>query len=538
VVDVVSEAGYGAAVTSPDELETAPPLRVGRRLDTGYLVDEVVGEGSAGRVWRGRRASDGTVVAIKVLHSRYSADEEILSRFVREHATLKLLSHPHLVRVLDLVSAGDTRAIVMEMVEGQNLRKAAQTGAISRERAAVVLSHVAGALAHIHAAGIVHRDVKPENMLITWRGGQPWAQLTDFGIAHITGGHTLTRVGEIVGTPSYMAPEIALGRPAGPAADVYALGITAYELLAGRRPFTADHPLAMLREHVEAQPPRPASISDVAWETISACLAKEPSVRPTAAQLAERFAQLAGSVGALPVAAPPPQPALPAAMPEFVVAPVTLPRAMPVASPEVSPVASPGVWPTASPGPLPVSSPGVSPTASPGFSPGAAPAIEGDLPTIGASRPAPLAPPKPPGPRRRWIWWVAAGVAVIVAAWGAGLWIGRKDQPVTTPTPSTAIKGQLWFLPVSATSPEAGTVRLDFADATKLPGFESYVIYLDNGLYAQVKPGQAPPYFMSGRHPQTKNCYQVAALVITDQPKPPDAPAVCLTADGKGKGTL
>jgi serine/threonine-protein kinase len=108
---------------------------------------------------------------------------------------------------------------------------------------------------------------------------------------------------------------------------------------------------------------------------------------------------------------------------------------------------------------------------------------------------------------------------------------------VTDPTPSPGLKGQLWFLPVSATSPTPGTVRLDFADATKLPGFESYVIYLDNGLYAQVKPGQAPPYFVGDRHPETENCYQVAALVITDQPKPPDAKPVCLAADGKGKGS-
>ncbi|GIH08531.1 hypothetical protein Rhe02_65980 [Rhizocola hellebori] len=510
-------------MTSPDELETAAPLRMGRPLDTGYLIDEVVGEGSAGRVWRGRRAADGVVVAIKVLHPQYSADEEILSRFVREHATLKLLSHPHLVRVLDLVSTGDTRAIVMEMVDGQNLRQAAQTGAISREWAAAVLSQVADALAHIHTAGIVHRDVKPENMLITWRGGQPWAQLTDFGIAHITGGHTLTRVGEIVGTPSYIAPEIALDRPSGPPADVYALGITAYELLAGHRPFSADHPLAMLRQHVEAQPVRPAAISDAAWETISGCLAKDPSVRPTAAQLAGRFALLTGSVGALPLSAPPPLPAMPAVIPEFVVldtAPA-LTKPGPTNLAPTNPAAT-------NPGPT-------NPAAT---NPAAAePAI--DLPTIGASRPAPLAPPPPPKRRKRWIWWVAAGIAVVIAGWGAGLWAGRSGPPVTTPTPTptTAVKGQLWFLPVSATSPALGTVRLDFADATKLPGFESYVIYLDSGLYAQVQPGQAPPYFVSGRHPETKNCYQVAALVITDQPKPPDGPAVCLAADGKGKGS-
>jgi serine/threonine-protein kinase len=501
VVDVVSKAGYGAAVTSPDELETAPPLKVGRPLDTGYLIDEVVGEGSAGRVWRGRRATDGTAVAIKVLHPRYSSDEEILSRFVREHATLKLLSHPHLVRVLDLVSVGDTRAIVMEMVDGQNLRRAAQTGAISRERAAVVLSHMADALAHIHAAGIVHRDVKPENMLVTWRGGQPWAQLTDFGIAHITGGHTLTRIGEIVGTPSYIAPEIALNRPAGPPADIYALGIAAYELLAGHRPFSADHPLAMLREHVEAQPPRPASISDAAWETISDCLAKDPATRPTAAQLAGRFAQMAGSVGALPISAPPPLPALPAIIPEFVV--VTPGPVAPVSPPET-----------------------------------VVPVVPEELSTIGASRPAPPAAPGLPKRKRRWIWWVAAGMAVVVVAWGAGLWAGRGDPPATIPSsPSTLVKGQQWFLPVTATSPTEGTVRLDFADASKLPGFDSYVIYLDDGLYDQVSPEQAPPYVLGGRHPATKNCYKVAALVITDQPKPPDAPAACLAADGKGKGT-
>ncbi len=569
-------------MTSPDELETAPPYSVGRPLDTGYLLEEVIGAGAAGRVWRGRRASDGTVVAIKVLHPRYSADEELLSRFVREHATLKALRHPHLVRVLDLVSVGDTRAIVMEMVDGQNLRRAAATGAIDAQRAAVVLSHLAQALAHIHAAGVVHRDVKPENVLVTWRGGQPWAQLTDFGIVFLTGGPTLTGAGEIVGTPEYVAPEVAVGRAAGPAADVYALGITAYELLAGHRPFAADHPLALLHAHVETAPPRPAPLSDTAWEVVSACLAKDPAARPPAAALAHHLANLAGSVGVLPLSAPPPHPALPTNLPQFHPAPSpsSTSPAEAASSPPTGPAGAssfPFTGPADAPsraftGPADSSSPRpaspfggpagaapVSPHLSPPFanlagaasaprpaSPLAGPADVSllgagaamqELPTAWASRPAPHQPLPPPKSRRRWIWWVAAVVAVLVVAWGAGLWAGRAKPPAVNASPTPATKGQLWFLPLTVTSPTAGTVRLDFADATKLPGFESYVVYLDQGLYAQVRPGQAPPYFIGDRHPQTKNCYQVAALVFTDQPKPPDAPPVCVVADGKGDGT-
>ncbi|MBB5867371.1 serine/threonine-protein kinase [Allocatelliglobosispora scoriae] len=469
-----------------DSEETVPPS--GTRLDAGYLLERAIGAGAAGKVWRGRRDADGTPVAIKVLHTQYSHDPQTIARFVREHLTLRGLDHPHLVRVVDLVSIGDLRAIVMELVDGENLRQAAARGGVDSDRAAALLSQVCAALAHIHAAGIVHRDVKPENILITWRGAQPWAQLTDFGIVHIVGEAALTHQGQLVGTPAYLAPEIALGRPATAAADVYAIGVTAYELLAGRRPFTGDNPMAIVQANIDTAPPRPAELSSAAWQVVSACLAKDPAARPTATDLVTAFAGLAGRLGALPHDAPPPVPEL-GDRPEFRVPP---------------PVVA---------------------------------AVSGiELPTAAPTRPAP--PPPEPAPvrrRRRWPYYAAGITLVLVAAGLAGRWAGTAGKPVAQPTASAVAAAgspQLWYLPVTATSPQRGTVRLEFADATSLPGFYGYVVFLDDQKYAQVTAAQAPPYTVSGRHRSTKSCYRVAALVVTDQPKPPDAAAVCLAADG------
>ena len=138
----------------------------------------------------------------------------------------------------------------------------------------------------MHAAGIVHRDLKPENVLVTGHGDDVHARLTDFGIAWTAGDVALTRLSRVVGTPAYIAPELVAGRPATSAADVYALGVVAYELLTGARPFDGDHPAALLRAHLEDEPARPPGLPAPVWQVVAACLAKEPAARPTAAELA------------------------------------------------------------------------------------------------------------------------------------------------------------------------------------------------------------------------------------------------------------
>src|SRR5262249_48677885 len=156
------------------------------------------------------------------------------------------------VRVLDLVAEGDTLAIVMDFVPGPDLRRLLAGQRPDQDRALRLLAQLAAALDAVHEAGIVHRDVKPENGLGVWRGGEPFARLTDFGVAKILDNPGLTQTSQVIGTPAYLAPELATGRPAGPAADVYALGVMAYEVLTGDRPFAAESPVGLMMAHVEA----------------------------------------------------------------------------------------------------------------------------------------------------------------------------------------------------------------------------------------------------------------------------------------------
>ncbi len=264
----------------------------GTPLGSRYLLEHPIGEGAFGRVWRGRRRHDSGPVAIKILRETYVADSDIVARFLRERSMLQDLTHPHLVPIDDLVVEGDAVAVVMELVDGLDLRRVARRGGLDQDTALAVLAQVAHALAYIHAAGVLHRDIKPENILVTQRDGQPWAQLTDFGLAWVADGQHLTDASQLVGTPAYLAPELLTGQRYGTPVDIYALGITGYEMLSGQRPFTAEHPIAVMRAHLDDEPPRPDGMTDEAWRVISACMAKDPDERPAAAELVTEFEHL------------------------------------------------------------------------------------------------------------------------------------------------------------------------------------------------------------------------------------------------------
>jgi serine/threonine-protein kinase len=514
---------------SPEQADTLPPTvpadpAPGTPLGSRYVLDTVIGSGATGRVWRARRRADDTPIAVKVLRGDFTGDPDAVVRFLRQRTVLHALGHPHLVRVHDLVAEGDVLAIVMDLIEGEDLRRLAARRALRVDQQLTVLGQVADALAAVHAASVVHRDVKPENVLVTWQNAKPFALLTDFGVARVADGAQLTRMSQLVGTPAYVAPELVAGRAAGPPADLYALGVTLYEVLAGRRPFQAEHPAALLRAHLEVEPARPPGLTDRLWELVRSCLAKEPADRPNAADIAADLLAL-GEQGRQP--------------------PLPIPPAPPSLPPPPSSPSSPSPLPPPPPSPLPpgggaagedvqVRGEDVQPSA------GEIAVAGGDVAaaqyTTGATRPAPPAPAAAPPRRRRHRPWVMAIAACVLLGTGTGLWAGRpapNPPPKSAPGP-TAARYHTYYLPVTATSPSPGEILLHFSDASEMAGFQYYVVFRNRDVIGQPAPDQAPPYSVPSVDSETRHCWTVAALLETDRP-PPSAPAkpACKTADGR-----
>ncbi|MFI6451880.1 protein kinase [Streptosporangium amethystogenes] len=261
-----------------------------------------IGTGGMGTVWRARSVVTGEPVAVKVLHKNLSADDGLVLRFVQERNVLRALRHSHIVTMRDFVMGGDQLALVMDLVDGKDLRALLrERGSLPPAEAVRLIGQIADALTHAHAHGVVHRDVKPENILIDAAGQ---ARLTDFGVARLTHGPGLTQTSLILGTPSYLAPEVADGQPATPAVDVYATGLVLYELLAGRPPFVGDHPMAVLRQHAISAPRRLAGMPDAVWSMITACVAKDPAQRPSIDHVAATAHALVPALAGLPALPP------------------------------------------------------------------------------------------------------------------------------------------------------------------------------------------------------------------------------------------
>ena len=268
-----------------------------RLLGSRYVLDEPLGRGASGTVWRGRVRDTGEPVAIKVLREELASDPDVVTRFLRERSLLLRVRHPNLVTVRELVVEGDRLALVMELVNGPDLRThLCEYGPMRVDAAARLMAQVLAALAVAHRHGIVHRDLKPANILLRPGPDGPFPLLSDFGIARSLDGTQLTRTREMLGTPQYLAPETATGRPPTPAVDVYAAGIVLYELVTGRPPFTGPDVYALVRRHVEEVPERPAGMPGPLWRIIADCLAKDPAARPDAGSLIPRLGQVAGRV--------------------------------------------------------------------------------------------------------------------------------------------------------------------------------------------------------------------------------------------------
>ena len=280
-----------------------------RPVGSKYFLEEPLGRGATGTVWRARQreaAGDeaavqgrpGETVAIKVLKEELANDPDIVMRFLRERNVLLRLTHPNIVRVRDLVVEGDLLALVMDLVDGPDLhRYLRENGTFSPVGAALLTAQIADALAASHADGVVHRDLKPANVLLRQYGDQMHPMLTDFGIARLADSPGLTRTHEFVGTPAYVAPESAEGRPQTSAVDVYGAGILLYELITGRPPFSGDSSLEVLHQHLSAEPRRPSTVPDPLWTVIERCLRKNPGERPSAENLARGLRAVAEGVG-------------------------------------------------------------------------------------------------------------------------------------------------------------------------------------------------------------------------------------------------
>jgi serine/threonine protein kinase len=265
-----------------------------------YELEAELANGAIGTVWRAKDTRTGERVAVKLLRPEASVQPELTAAFLAEAEILAGLHHPCVVRARELVRTGGRYALVLDLVNGLDLRRRLRTdGPLPPAVAADVVAQVADALGYVHGRGIVHGDIKPGNILVPVDGSP--VRLTDFGVARRIPVDDVTDPGGRAthATPEYVAPEVVAGAPPRPSTDVYALGIVLYELLCGRTPYRGGSAAEVLRRHATCVPVPPPGLPEPVWSVIVDCLALKPADRPGTSTIANRLRGLQAALDGL-----------------------------------------------------------------------------------------------------------------------------------------------------------------------------------------------------------------------------------------------
>ena len=299
--------------------QSPAPLHLG----SSYIMETRIGAGAQGEVWRGRRTDAREVLAFKVLRAELVENPDVVERFIKERSTLLRVRSPYVVAIRDVVIEGSTFAIVMDYVNGGDLRDLLRArGSLPPAQVASLGTRIAQGLSAVHQAGVIHRDIKPANVLLSSRpsrGGDPSEtvatgmapggnvpeavvpRLADFGVARICDTFSASHLTGAIGTPLYMAPEILSMQAPTSAADIYSLGIMLYEMTCGTTPFVGE-PAQLLGQHARRDAGRPYGVPDALWELITAMTSKQPDMRPPVEVVAQHLDAMQSTLAGLPAA--------------------------------------------------------------------------------------------------------------------------------------------------------------------------------------------------------------------------------------------